>query len=207
MELPESKTPEGQLDLDGDDEDLMAEPSRHALAVVRLVEPMREALSAQGLIELNDDLEVPLVRVLARMEQRGIGVDRDALIRIRDELTAETEQSRAAVIEDAGHEFNVNSTKQLREVLFDELGLTPQKKTKTGTAQMLRRWRRSAVNIDRGEPPSFPRGGETTLHIRRRACRPRSGPETGSGQFQPNRGSHRPSQFRRPQPAQHSRSL
>ena len=51
---------------------------------------------------------------------------------IRDELVAETEAKRAAVIEHAGHEFNVNSTKQLREVLFDELGLTPQKKTKTG---------------------------------------------------------------------------
>ena len=66
------------------------------------------------------------------MEHCGIAVDREALIRIRDELTAETEQFRAAVIADAGHEFNVNSTKQLREVLFDELELTPLKKTKTG---------------------------------------------------------------------------
>ena len=132
MELPESAASMGQLDLDGADEDLMAEPSRHALAVDRLVEPMRKALSAQGLTDLNDELEVPLVRVLARMEQRGIGVDPDVLTRIRDELNTETEQFRAAVITDAGHEFNVNSTKQLREVLFDELGLTPQKKTKTG---------------------------------------------------------------------------
>ncbi len=132
FEMPGSAAALGQLDLDGTDEDLMDEPARHALAVDRLSEPMGEALSAQGLGELNDELEVPLVRVLARMEQRGIAVDREALVRIRDELTAETEQFRAAVIADAGHEFNVNSTKQLREVLFDELGLTPLKKTKTG---------------------------------------------------------------------------
>ena len=132
MEMPESAASQGQLDLDGTDEDLMAEPARHALAVDRLVDPMSKALSAQGLGELNDELEVPLVRVLARMEQCGIAVDREALVRIRDELTAETEQFRAAVIADAGHDFNVNSTKQLREVLFEELGLTPLKKTKTG---------------------------------------------------------------------------
>ena len=132
FEMPESAAALGQLDLDGTDEDLKDEPARHALAVDRLVEPMKAALSAQGLAELNDELEVPLVRVLARMEQCGIAVDRAALVHIRDELTTETEQFRAAVIADAGHEFNVNSTKQLREVLFDELGLTPLKKTKTG---------------------------------------------------------------------------
>lgn len=134
FEMPESAAALGQLDLDGtdEDEDSTADPARHALAVDRLVEPMGKALNAQGLSELNDELEVPLVRVLARMEQSGIAVDREALVHIRDELTAETEQFRAAVIADAGREFNVNSTKQLREVLFDELELTPLKKTKTG---------------------------------------------------------------------------
>ncbi|GJM39171.1 MAG: DNA polymerase I [Acidimicrobiales bacterium] len=132
MELPESGPPDGQLDLDGDHDDLAAEPCRAALAIDRLVEPLTEAMTAQGLVDLHDDLEVPLVRVLARMEALGIGVDPEILTRIRDELTAETEGLRAAVIAEAGHDFNVNSTKQLREVLFDELGLTPQKKTKTG---------------------------------------------------------------------------
>ncbi len=133
MELPETGPPEGQLDLDGgEQEDVSLAPGREALAVDRLVGPLREAMNAQGLLELHDDLEVPLVRVLARMERIGIGVDPDVLTRIRDELTEETERRRAAVIAEAGHEFNVNSTKQLREVLFDELGLTPQKKTKTG---------------------------------------------------------------------------
>ena len=102
------------------------------LAVHHLVMPVREAMANQGLLALHDDLEVPLVRVLAKMEHRGIGVDPAVLTQIRNELVSETEAKRAAVIEHAGHDFNVNSTKQLREVLFDELGLTPQKKTKTG---------------------------------------------------------------------------
>jgi len=132
LELPESGPPAGQLDLDGDLEDPAAEPCRAALAVDRLVGPITEAMTAQGSVALHDDLEVPLVRVLARMEHRGIGVDPVVLTRIRDELTAETDDLRGAVIAEAGHDFNVNSTKQLREVLFDELGLTPGKKTKTG---------------------------------------------------------------------------
>ena len=133
MELPESGPPEGQLDLDGGaTADAAEEPGLAALAVQHLVTPLREAMATQGLLSLHDELEVPLVRVLAKMEYRGIGVDPDVLQAIRDELVAETEAKRAAVIEHAGHDFNVNSTKQLREVLFDELGLTPQKKTKTG---------------------------------------------------------------------------
>ena len=94
--------------------------------------PLLAALDAQGLRALNDDIEVPLVGVLARMEDAGVAVDRDELQRLRDRLVADVERHRAAIVEAAGHDFNVNSTLQLREVLFDELGLAPQKKTKTG---------------------------------------------------------------------------
>ena len=145
LEMPTSGAPEGQLDLEGGEvEEPSVSPCRDALAVDRLVSPLREAMASQGLADLHDDLEVPLVRVLARMENRGVGVDPDVLTRIRDELNQSTEAMRSAVIADAGHEFNVNSTKQLREVLFDELELTPQKKTKTGfstDAQSLERMR------------------------------------------------------------------
>lgn len=151
LELPGSDSPEGQLglDLEADGADGAAvtpavEAGRAALAVDRLAAPLREALAAQGLADLHDDVEAPLVRVLARMEHIGIGVDPGALARIRDELAAETEEMRAAVIAAAGREFNVNSPKQLREVLFDELGLTPLKRTKTGystDAQSLERLR------------------------------------------------------------------
>ena len=97
-----------------------------------LVEPLMDAMTAQGMVELHDTLEVPLVRVLARMEHLGIGVDPGVLTRIRDELTAETDELREAVIKEAGPRVQRELHQQLREVLFDELGLTPQKKTKTG---------------------------------------------------------------------------
>ncbi|MFZ4519684.1 MAG: DNA polymerase I [Microthrixaceae bacterium] len=124
--------PEGQLDLGGDSSPATQVAAREALAVDRIAGPLGEALAAQGLARLNDEVEVPLVRVLAHMEHLGIGVDVDVLRRLNTELTAECESERAAIVAAAGKEFNVNSTPQLREVLFDDLGLTPQKKTKTG---------------------------------------------------------------------------
>ncbi len=133
MELAdEGATPEGQLDFDGGAAAVSQICGREALAVAHLTEPLRAALDAHGLTSLNDRIEVPLVRVLARMEHLGVGVDRDVLKALNDSFTAEAERERAAVIAAAGEAFNVNSTPQLRTVLFDKLGLTPQKKTKTG---------------------------------------------------------------------------
>ncbi|MCB1027765.1 MAG: DNA polymerase I, partial [Microthrixaceae bacterium] len=129
----EEPTPPDQLDLgDRPAEEPHQVVARRALAVAALAAPMREALEARGLDKLNDEVEVPLVRVLARMEDLGVGVDREELQGLADRLVAEVAEERAAIVEAAGHDFNVNSTPQLREVLFDELGLTPHKKTKTG---------------------------------------------------------------------------
>ncbi|MGK2929630.1 MAG: DNA polymerase I [Acidimicrobiales bacterium] len=153
LELPDDgAAPEGQLDLGGDETTpvhLVA--ARNALGTARLAVPLLDALDAQGLRPLNDDLETPLVRVLAKMETVGVGVDREVLTRLRDRLTTEAEELRAAITEAAGHPFNVNSTKQMREVLFDELGLAPQKKTKTGystDAQTLERMQGEHPIID-----------------------------------------------------------
>ncbi len=133
FELPtDTAAAEGQLDLDGSATPVPQIASRRALAVAKLAQPMLDALDAQGLRSLNDEVEIPLVRVLAKMEHIGIGVDVSRLTALRDELSSEADRLRALVIEDAGEDFNVNSTKQLREILFDRLGLTPQKKTKTG---------------------------------------------------------------------------
>ncbi len=123
---------EGQLDLHGATTPASTIAGRRALAVDRLVAPLLAALDAQGLRTLHDEIEVPLVGVLARMEDVGVGVDVDELRALRDRLVADVERHRLAIIEAAGHDFNVNSTPQLRQVLFEELGLAPQKKTKTG---------------------------------------------------------------------------
>jgi DNA polymerase I len=134
VELPtDGAAAEGQLDLDGSGVSVALRTARHALAVERLIEPLTRALDDQSLRQLYDEIEVPLVRVLARMEHAGVGVDAGELRGLRDRLTGEVERLRRAIWDDAGiGEFNVNSTPQLREILFDKLGLTPQKKTKTG---------------------------------------------------------------------------
>ncbi len=133
VELPEAgPAATGQLDFGENSVDVSLAAARNALAVDRLIDPLRTALDAQGLSRLNDTIEVPLIAVLGRMEALGIGVDVAELQRLRDHLTAEVDRLRALIHGDAGEEFNVNSTKQLREILFERLELTPQKKTKTG---------------------------------------------------------------------------
>lgn len=128
--------PAGQLDFGSDPGaetgGIAAHVARHALGTAVLGERLVEALEMQGLTTLNSVVEVPLVAVLADMEHVGVGVDIDELRRLNEHLTAEVRRLEAVIWEDAGEQFNVNSTKQMREVLFDRLGLVPQKKTKTG---------------------------------------------------------------------------
>ncbi len=105
---------------------------------------VRRRLAETGAEELYSAVERPLIGVLARMEVAGIAVDRRRLEEINDELTTESERLEAEVQRLAGEPFKVNSTPQLRHVLFEVLGLTPQKKTKTGystDAQSLERLR------------------------------------------------------------------
>ncbi|HEV3329271.1 MAG TPA: DNA polymerase, partial [Acidimicrobiales bacterium] len=90
----------------------------------RLADPVQHALYA--------DMELPLLRVLARMEDRGIRVDAAVLRGIAEELRAEAASLEVAIHEAVGHEFRINSTQQLQVVLYDELGLTKGRKMKTG---------------------------------------------------------------------------
>ncbi len=105
---------------------------RAAVAVQQLVGPLTAQMEARGGRGLYEDVELPLVRVLARMEHVGIAVDQAYLEALGDDL-----RSRLSAIEDeiyraAGEPFNVNSTLQLREVLFERLGLPVLKKTPKG---------------------------------------------------------------------------
>ncbi len=124
---------QGRLAFAESDEARRSRTALEALAAARLAEPLRAALSDGGVEKLYDTVEVPLVRVLARMEHCGVGVDAEGLRALARDLHEEAERLRAQVIVDAGgEEFNVNSSQQLARVLFDRLGLPPQKKTKTG---------------------------------------------------------------------------
>jgi DNA polymerase-1 len=103
-----------------------------ALSIAAAVPRLFARLDAEGLRALHDDVERPLVRVLARMEVAGIRVDVDELRRLTGELASECKTLVDEIQQLAGHDFNVNSTPQLRTVLYTELGLAPGRKTKTG---------------------------------------------------------------------------
>jgi len=131
-EIEATGSPEGQLALGDDNTDAENFLAQKAVAVSLLIDPLSKALTSQNLESLNTEIELPLARVLVKMEELGIGVNVPELKRLRDDLTKRCGEYREEIHEIAGMEFNVNSTKQLREVLFEKLGLTPGKKTKTG---------------------------------------------------------------------------
>lgn len=105
---------------------------RKARATALIAEKQRAKLAEHGMEKLLLELELPLSGVLARMEKQGVKVDGDELKRYGVELTETLDKLVAAIYEQAGVEFNLNSTKQLGEILFEKLGLPPVKKTKTG---------------------------------------------------------------------------
>ena len=97
--------------------------------LAKLLGPM---LKEQGLERLFYDVEVPLTSVLARIEMNGVKVDTDFLSSLSKEVDAQLNDIVKRIYSLAGGEFNINSPKQLSEVLFTRLGLKPVKKTKTG---------------------------------------------------------------------------
>jgi DNA polymerase I len=101
---------------------------------LRLGKLLRAKVVEAGLTELLDGLELPLIDVLIDMERTGLLLDVPLLERLSTELGAELEASERRCHELAKHEFNVSSPAQLRVVLFEELGLEPTKKTKSGAS-------------------------------------------------------------------------
>jgi len=99
---------------------------------LRLVDPLTEELKRTGQWELFTGLEMPLVKVLMAMEMHGMAVDTDYLAQMSDELSQRLGELAATIYDYAGCVFNINSTKQLGEVLFDALGLPVVRRTRTG---------------------------------------------------------------------------
>jgi DNA polymerase-1 len=98
----------------------------------RLAEIVVARLKERALYKLFTDVEMPLIPVLVRMELTGILVDQAFLKRMATELSEQLQALEQSIYQAVGHEFNINSTKQLGDVLFNELKLPPMKKTKTG---------------------------------------------------------------------------
>ncbi len=103
-----------------------------AAAVMQLYRLLDIQLEEKALSELYYGVELPLVTVLFDMEQTGFAVDAQALREQGEGMRGRIAELEARAHELAGHSFNILSPKQLGTVLFDELGLPPQKKTKTG---------------------------------------------------------------------------
>ena len=122
----------GQLDLGGTAIDESQRAGRDCLAIAQVAQTLAAALQTHGMLTLYQEMENPLVRVLARMEHLGIAVDEVQLKAIAARLTAEVGELSLALQAVVGHPFNTNSPAQLGKILFEERGLTPPRKTKTG---------------------------------------------------------------------------
>ncbi len=99
---------------------------------LRLVEPFREEMERTALLSLFHDIEMPLLHVLADMERSGIRIDIPFFKEMQRKLARDLSLIQQEIWKLAGGEFNINSTPQLREVLFEKLQLPVLRKTKTG---------------------------------------------------------------------------
>lgn len=103
-----------------------------AWAALRLKAPLADEIEKEGMTDLLKNIEIPLSPVLARMEKAGFRLDCDGLHKYIESLCEMQTQLAERIYMQAGRTFNINSPKQLGEVLFDDLGLPAGKKTKTG---------------------------------------------------------------------------
>ena len=126
--------------------------SKKVLAIHALKQYETEELKKQELDNLFSTIEMPLVYVLASMEHIGFRVDTEKLSEFGKTLSASISDLTREIYDLAGHEFNINSPKQLGTVLFEELGLKSNKKTKSGystNAEVLEKLRFSHPIVDR----------------------------------------------------------
>jgi DNA polymerase-1 len=105
---------------------------RKAQAIWKLHAEIEEKLKENDQYDLYHELELPLAAILAKMETTGVMTNRETLLTIGTELTAKLAILETTIYEIAGEKFNINSPKQLGVILFEKIGLTPIKKTKTG---------------------------------------------------------------------------
>ena len=129
-DYPVSKLSTTFLGLNVEDEDAAG-----CAEAIWLLKPILEKeLEKNGMTELYQQIELPLCDVLYQMEHRGIAIDRKQLEQFGNMLTQRIADCEALIYSYSGGAFNINSPKQLGDLLFEKLGLPPVKKTKTGYA-------------------------------------------------------------------------
>ncbi|MCR4888504.1 MAG: DNA polymerase I, partial [Ruminococcus sp.] len=116
-----------------------------------IVKKLRAEIEKEGMTSLLENIEMPLTEVLASMEHFGVKITQEGVKEFGVELTEMIEETQQMVYDDAGHEFNIASPKQLGTVLFEELGLPAKKKTKSGystNAEVLEELRNQSPIVD-----------------------------------------------------------
>ena len=123
----------GKDSLKNSDEKKLSEYAGRVAEVIYRVFPLiNKKLQKLGMDKLYTDIEMPLSYILFAMEKEGITAKREELKAYGDKLLIRIEELEKNIYEAAGCEFNINSPKQLGEILFEKLGLTAEKKTKSG---------------------------------------------------------------------------
>lgn len=115
--------------------------------LIKSYEQVFSSLNDKGMLNLYNEIELPLTKVLFHMENEGILVDKDALKAYGESLTGRIKELEEAIYKQAGLEFNINSPKQLGEILFDKMGLEGGKKTKNGYSTSAEVLEKLAVDV------------------------------------------------------------
>jgi DNA polymerase I len=123
---------DGQLSLEGEEGDAAGDPAVDARLAWELAERQRPRLVEFGVERVMNEVEMPLIEVLAAMERIGLKLDVERLAEIGAGMEEQIETLQAEIFELCGHDFTIGSPQQLGTVLFDELGLTKKRRGKTG---------------------------------------------------------------------------
>lgn len=134
IEIPEEKQVQMNLfdTVDNREEKVDEKASIFAYSIGNLYEVLKKELEKNEMLDLFNNIEMPVLEVLTDMQYRGMYVDKEELIKYGEELKAKLEELTKTIHELAGEEFNINSPKQLGEILFEKLKLPVVKKTKSG---------------------------------------------------------------------------
>lgn len=135
MQLPDEFNPKGKnaKTLFDIDKNVITNVSAEILSgMISLSTEQKKEIEKRNQLKLFEEIEMPLSDALADMEIEGFKVDKEKLTEFSNELDVRINGLTSKIFEEAGTEFNINSTKQLGEILFDKMGLPVIKKTKTG---------------------------------------------------------------------------
>ncbi len=125
-------TEDGQMSLEAEEGDVAGDPAVDARLVSELAARQRERLGEFGVERVLNEVEMPLIEVLAEMERIGLRLDTVRLADIGAGFEEQIAQLESDIYELAGHEFTIGSPQQLAQVFFEELGLTKKRRGKTG---------------------------------------------------------------------------